>query len=389
MLRSLYAGISGMKANQVKLDVIGNNIANVGTTAFKSSRVRFQDMVSQSMSQALAPGTNQGGVNPKQVGLGVQVAGIDTMVGQGMMQPTSRNLDVAMDGEGYLMVAKGQTPVKNDSSVILKDNTVDTTNGMDLFYTRDGALTLDNEGNLLNSDGLRVLGYGIKDGAGKPSVDYIDGKPIITYVDADSKNIKTEDQLIPLVIPEKIYVLTEATKAMVTTTTTIEGQLPVTTTVEGTGAEGTTIDTTVTPNVTTTITNIPAIPASTDEIRVRTFSIEKDGVIKAVLEGGKVAILGQIAVASFKNSAGLSKVGGNTYTNTSNSGVAVVRTGKGAAVDNSAGYGDMLQGMLEMSNVDLAEQFTDMIITTRAFQAAGKTITTGDEILQEILSLKR
>ncbi len=108
MLRSLYAGISGMKANQVKLDVIGNNIANVGTTAFKSSRVRFQDMVSQSMSQALAPGTNQGGVNPKQVGLGVQVAGIDTMVGQGMMQPTSRNLDVAMDGEGYLMVAKGE-----------------------------------------------------------------------------------------------------------------------------------------------------------------------------------------------------------------------------------------------------------------------------------------
>ncbi len=388
MLRSLYAGISGMKANQVKLDVIGNNIANVGTTAFKGSRVRFQDMVSQSMSQALAPGVNQGGVNPKQVGLGVQVAGIDTMVSQGMMQPTSRNLDVAMDGEGYLMVAKGQTPFKNDNGVILKDNTVDTANGMDLFYTRDGALTLDNGGNLLNSDGLRVLGYGLKDGTGKPSVDYIDGNPIITYVSADSKNIKTEDQLIPLVIPEKIYVLTEATIAKYTTTTTKDGELPVTTTTDGTSTTpGTTIN--AAGDTTTTITNIPAIPASTDEVRIRTFSIEKDGVIKAVLEGGKVSILGQIAVASFKNPAGLSKVGGNTYTNTSNSGVAVVRTGQGSAVDNSGGYGDMLQGMLEMSNVDLAEQFTDMIITTRSFKAAGKTITTGDEILQEILSLKR
>ena len=388
MLRSLYAGISAMKANQVKLDVIGNNIANVGTTSFKSSRVRFQDMVSQSMSQALAPGVNQGGVNPKQVGLGVQVAGIDTMVGQGMMQPTSRNLDVAIDGEGYLMVAKGQTPVINDNGVILKDNTVEATNGMDLFYTRDGALTLDNGGNLLNSDGLRVLGYGIKDGTGVPSVDYINGKPIITYVNADSENIQAEDQLIPLVIPEKIYVLTAATLAKVTTTKTVDGELPETTTVDGTGTEGTTIDAGP-PKTTTTITNTPAIPASTDEVRIRTFSIEKDGVIKAVLEGGKVAILGQIAVVSFKNPAGLSKVGGNTYTNTSNSGAAVVRSGQGAAVDNSAGYGDMLQGMLEMSNVDLAEQFTDMIITTRAFQAAGKTITTGDEILQEILNLKR
>ena len=107
MLRSLYAGVSGMKVNQVKLDVIGNNIANVGTTAFKSSRVRFQDMVSQTSASALAPATTQGGVNGQQVGLGVQVAGIDTMVGQGMMQPTNNNLDVAIDGDGYLMVANG------------------------------------------------------------------------------------------------------------------------------------------------------------------------------------------------------------------------------------------------------------------------------------------
>ncbi|MFT5871355.1 MAG: flagellar hook protein FlgE [Clostridium sp.] len=334
MLRSLYAGVSGMKANQVKLDVIGNNIANVGTTAFKSSRVRFQDMVSQSMSEALAPGTNQGGVNPKQVGLGVQVAGIDIMVGQGMMQPTSRNLDVAMDGEGYLMVAKGATPETNSDGVTLVDteNTVDETGGLDLFYTRDGALTLDDAGNLLNSDGLRVLGYTF----GNLSYGDTEGEPILSYIAADG-DLTPDDNLVPLAIPETI-----------------------------TDDDGTTI-------------------------RIKTFSIEKNGVIKAVLEGGKVAILGQIAMASFKNPAGLAKVGGNIYTNTSNSGTAVVRTvvGTDTADDNSAGYGDMLQGMLEMSNVDLAEQFTDMIIAQRAFQAAGKTITTGDEILQEIINLKR
>ena len=331
MLRSLYAGISGMKANQVKLDVIGNNIANVGTTAFKSSRVRFQDMVSQSMSQASAPAANQGGVNPKQVGLGVQVAGIDTMVGQGMMQPTSRNLDVAMDGEGYLMVASG--PI--GGVVTLADGVINTESpsGFNISYTRDGALTLDQEGHLLTSDGFRVMGYSI---AGNTSYDIATGKPTIKFIDAnDTATAKADLTLMALSIPDRI----------------------------GDDAE--------------------------TAQRVRTFSIEKDGMIKAVLEDGSVAAVGQIAMASFNNPAGLSKIGKNLYQNTSNSGVAVVRSGIGSTADNSKGYGDMLQGMLEMSNVDLAEQFTDMIVASRAFQAVGKTITTGDEILQDIIALKR
>lgn len=334
MLRSLYAGISGMKANQVKLDVIGNNIANVGTTAFKSSRVRFQDMVSQSMSQSLAPAANQGGVNAKQVGLGVQVAGIDVMVGQGMMQPTSRNLDVAMDGEGYMMVASG--PI-GGVVTLTAEKTIDIAapSGFDISYTRDGALTLDHEGHLLTSDGFRVMGYSI---AGNTSYDAATGKPTIAFVDAnDTATAKADATLIPLSIPDRI----------------------------GDDAE--------------------------TAQRVRTFSIEKDGSIKAVLEDGSVAAVGQIAMASFNNPAGLSKIGKNLYQNTSNSGLAVVRSGIGtdADADNSKGYGDMLQGMLEMSNVDLAEQFTDMIVASRAFQAAGKTITTGDEILQDIINLKR
>jgi flagellar hook protein FlgE len=126
-------------------------------------------------------------------------------------------------------------------------------------------------------------------------------------------------------------------------------------------------------------------------VRVKTFSIELDGVIKAVLDDGSVALIGQVAMASFKNPAGLTKLGKNLYSESANSGEAVIRSGLGSAAadDNSRGYGDMLQGMLEMSNVDLGEQFTEMIVTSRAFQANSKTITTGDEILQDILNLKR
>ncbi|APC41143.1 flagellar hook-basal body complex protein [Clostridium estertheticum] len=331
MLRSLYAGISGMKANQTKLDIIANNIANCGTTAFKSSRVRFQDMVSQSMSDASSSSTNTGGVNGKQVGLGVQISGIDTMVGQGMMQPTSRNLDVAMDGEGYLIVATGAI---GGSVSLGDDHKIDATksSGFDISYTRDGALTLDDAGHLLTSDGLRVMGYSV----GGSLTNASDGTTATIFVDANGKTAPTAaGGLIALSIPDTI----------------------------GTG---------------------------TDAKKVKSFSIEKDGTIKATLEGDGVTVIGQIAMASFNNPAGLGKVGKNLYTSTSNSGQAVVRSGLGATTnDNSKAYGSMLSGMLEMSNVDLAEQFTDMIVASRAFQAMGKTITTGDEILQDIIGLKR
>lgn len=168
MLRSLYSGISGMRANQTKMDVVGNNIANVGTTAFKSSRARFQDMLSQSVSEATAPSTNQGGINASQVGLGVQVAGIDTITKQGMMQPTSRNLDMAVDGDGYFLVGKGES-IFDDGMIQVNQsigahnidsNTLAKAN-MDLMYTRDGSFTLDSDGNLLTSDGYRVMGFSL------------------------------------------------------------------------------------------------------------------------------------------------------------------------------------------------------------------------------------
>nr|WP_310936754.1 flagellar hook-basal body complex protein [Clostridium sp. SHJSY1] len=132
------------------------------------------------------------------------------------------------------------------------------------------------------------------------------------------------------------------------------------------------------------------IAGTSTELRVKTYSISGTGVINATLEDGRVAALGQIAMASFKNPEGLTSSGNNLFSKSVNSGDPVIKSGVGTlGEDNSAGYGDNVQGYLEMSNVDLAEQFTDMIVTTKAFQASSKMISTGDDILTEIINLKR
>ncbi len=178
MLRSMYSGISGLKVQQTKLDVVGNNIANASTTAFKSQSIRFQDMLSQNISSATGPNANLGGTNPRQVGLGVQVAGIYTKFSTGNMQTTGRNLDAAIDGSGYFIVGKGSV---GDTTTITGGSIKGGT--MEVSYTRDGSFTLDEDGSLLTSDGLRVMGYAIKDkDAGPASVSA--GK--VNFVDADA-----------------------------------------------------------------------------------------------------------------------------------------------------------------------------------------------------------
>lgn len=350
MLPSMYSGISGLKANQKKLDVVGNNIANSSTTAFKSQRVRFEDMISQNMAQATMASANTGGTNPRQIGLGVQIAGIDTTTATGSMQSTSRLLDSAIDGSGYFIVGSGAVP-EGDSTSSNVDGTIYQADpathamspvGVTTSFTRDGSFTLDTQGSLLTSDGLRVYGYANTN----VTIDYTAGKadpkaPFTATLSpntsggADTDMVTGEGTLIPLVIPDSI-------------------------------SDG------------------------TNNLRVQSFSIGKDGLITATLSNGATAALGQVAMASFKNDAGLTKMGKNTYQSSANSGDPVLRSASGDTTnDNSKGYGDALQGVLEMSNVDLAEQFTDMIIASRAFQANGKIISTGDEILQDLVNLKR
>ncbi|NSJ92765.1 flagellar hook-basal body complex protein, partial [Coprococcus sp. MSK.21.13] len=275
---------------------------------------RFQDVLSQNLKFGTGASANVGGTNPSQVGLGVEVAGIDTMVSQGNMQPTGSNLDFAVDGDGYFVVARG----KAEGTVTLKDNTVEKTENLSINFTRDGSFTLDDQGQLLTSDGYRVLGYEI-DGA------KIENGEI--KIDAPKDEVKaTPSTLKPLLIPDEV---------------TYEKE----------------------------------------KMKIKNFSVDKNGTINAVLQNNKVVAIGQIAMASFKNPAGLYKEGKNLYSTSASSGDALYRDGVGADKSNEKGYGDIIQGRLEMSNVDLAEQFTEMIVASRAFQANGKIITTGDEIL--------
>ena len=342
MLRSLYSGISGMKVNQTKLDVIGNNLANVSTTAFKGSRVNFSTTISQTLGSASAASDSLGGVNGKQVGLGAQIASIDKIMSQGSMQSTSRSLDVAVDGSGYFMVATGPALTGgNTDAITIKDNGVENMPAnSSVAYTRDGSFVLDNEGNLLTSKGYRVLGFAMKtNDNNNNNGDNIRPDGTVLYVESNNQTKAIDDKLVSLKIPDKVTKVT---------------------------AQGET------------------------EVAVKSFNISADGLITGVLETGEITALGQIAMSSFKNEVGLTDIGNNMYEPSGSSGAAIISSGKNSTAGrNSSGYGDILQGYLEMSGVDMAEQFTDMIVATKAFQAAGKTITTGDEILSEIINLKR
>lgn len=346
MLRSLYSGISGMKVNQTKLDVIGNNLANVSTTAFKGSRVNFSTTISQTLGSASAASDSLGGVNGKQVGLGAQIASIDKIMSQGSMQSTSRSLDVAVDGSGYFMVATGPALTGDADAITIKDNGVENMPANNsVAYTRDGSFVLDNEGNLLTSKGYRVLGFAMqtKDPVNGTDIDNIENDGKVLYVESNNQTKAIDNKLVSLKIPDKVVKLSEQGGQRVET-----------------------------------------------EVAVKSFNISSDGLITGVLETGEITALGQIAMSSFKNEVGLTDIGNNMYEPSGSSGAAIISSGKNSTAGrNSSGYGDILQGYLEMSGVDMAEQFTDMIVATKAFQAAGKTITTGDEILSEIINLKR
>ena len=343
MLRSLYSGISGMKVNQTKLDVIGNNLANVSTTAFKGSRVNFSTTISQTLGSASAASDSLGGVNGKQIGLGAQISSIDKIMSQGSMQSTSRSLDVAVDGSGYFMVATGPALTGDADAVTIKDNGVGTMPANNsVAYTRDGSFVLDNEGNLLTSKGYRGLGFAMQttDPVNGGNIDNIENDGKVLYVESNNQTKAIDDKLVSLKIPDKVTKIDKAGKET--------------------------------------------------QVAVKSFNISADGLITGVLETGEITALGQIAMSSFKNEVGLTDIGNNMYEPSGSSGAAIISSGKNSPTNrNSSGYGDILQGYLEMSGVDMAEQFTDMIVATKAFQAAGKTITTGDEILSEIINLKR
>src|SRR3954467_11458275 len=138
MLRSMFAAVTGLRSHQAFMDVVGNNIANVNTTGYKTSNVLFEDLLSQQLNGAGAPGLASGGTNPAQVGLGVRLTGVSVNFAQGATQLTGRSTDFAIQGDGFFAVDQG---------------------GGNIGYTRNGSFSLDGNGNLVNADGAFVEGW--------------------------------------------------------------------------------------------------------------------------------------------------------------------------------------------------------------------------------------
>ncbi len=422
MLQAMYSGISAIEAQQTSMDVIGNNIANVNTTAYKSGRVTFEDQLSQTIQGASTPTANVGGTNPQQVGLGVRVAAIDNVMAQGGLQSTARPTDMAIQGNGYFMEGN--------------------TNGAGVSYTRDGSFTLDSNGNLVNgSSGANVLGWKA-DANGKidttqqitsdsklsipvggltavqPTSNMAFGGNLSAdatpYVAASgttpasgtppyTRTIKTYDSLGE---PANVTLSFTRNAAANTWDWSASGdagasgsgsitfdatgkQTASTGTVTLTPTDGATASQAITPDF-GTVTQIAgpssASPTSQNGYApgtLQSFSVGDTGAISGIFNNGLTRVLGQIALADFPNDAGLQREGGNSYTTSINSGLPTIGTAQ------SGSLGKISTGYLEQSNVDLSNEFTSMIVTQRGFQANTKIITTVDQLLNDVIQLKQ
>ena len=463
MMRSLYSGVSGLQNHQTRMDVIGNNISNVNTTGFKRGRVNFQDMISQQVGGAAKPTEELGGVNPKDVGLGMTIATIEQVFSQGNLQTTGVSTDVAIQGNGFF---------------ILKD-------GDESFYSRNGQFGLDSNGTLVNpANGQRVQGWMARDLNGEQIVQTA-ATPTDLVVPVGSKDPAkaTENVLFacnlnkntPEILEgasendiakgtwgteQKIYdsfgnehllsvsftkvpgvanswqatVNVDADNADFTQTriglgttdgvqntfivnfdnygqlasvedssgniSNQEGEIVLQTsfTVPEANADenGNPYRQTFNINLGTIGSMKNTITQSASKSTTKAYSqdgytlgyldnfkIDSSGTITGVYSNGTNRVIGQLALATFANDRGLEKAGNNTYVETNNSGQANI------GESGIAGKGSLLAGALEMSNVDLSEQMTDMIVTQRGFQSNAKTIQTADTLLETVLSLKR
>jgi flagellar hook protein FlgE len=420
MLRSLFSGVTGLEAHQTMLDVVGNNIANVNTVGYKDSDAEFEDTLSQVIKNTTAPQGEQGGSNPAQVGLGVQVAAITTNFSQGPTQTTGVDTDLEISGDGFFAVQDaGQT-----------------------VYTRNGAFSPDSNGNLTTADGAIVQGWtatnGVVNSAGAI------GNIKLPIGVAMAPTATTAVSLVgnlPSTDTDGTIIDNSVTGYNATGTATqytIQYKYTASTTA---GAPGTwaasVIDPTTTPPTATAIggtsltfaTAAPTPPATTPGIgtysgtnpvsytsaggqtikfdlsgvtnyggdntvavgtadgnamgSLASYAISSDGTIEGVYTNGEKQPLGQVALVTFNNPQGLEKAGASEYTATVNSGQPQV------GVANTGSRGSLVSGALEGSNVDLSQEFSNLIIAERGFEANSKVITTSDDILQALVQMKQ
>ena len=505
MLRSMFSGVSGLKSHQMKMDVIGNNIANVNTTGFKASRVTFQDLLNQTIRGASAPAGKRGGSNPIQIGLGVNVASVDLIFTQGGLQYTGGRMDYAIQGDGLFIVSDGSS----------------------YYYTRDGAFTMDANGKIVNAaTGFTLQGWVARMGvvdtstvpedlkipvgqklpakatteisivsnldatagapelvpgntAGISSASGIGGSGAGTYsivvmadgslkvnftssdgktkevsvtVSADKKSatfdgitVNAPDGFISggvstITVTSKVHTAStkiydsrgEAHSLSITFTRVGDNQWTWTASISGIAeikeggsgkisfnADGSLADFSYETVGGKTPTSLVIDPKNgADEIKIgitmglvgsfegvtqfaspstasvrsqngypmgvlETVSTLEDGTIVGLYSNGQTQPIAKIALANFANPSGLLRSGNNLFSASANSGEPQIGTA------GTGGRGMISAGMLELSNVDLAQEFSNLIITQRGFQASSRLITTSDEMLQDLVNLKR
>jgi flagellar hook protein FlgE len=409
MMRSLFSGVSGLKAHQARMDVIGNNISNVNTIGYKSSRVTFQEVFTETIRGAGAPEGGKGGTNPQQIGLGVNIASIDTLHQRGSIERTDYFMDLAIEGNGFFVVSDGTSQK----------------------YTRAGNLSRDTYGNIVNCNGFKVMGW-MADASGNintstppvamripkdmqlqpqattkvdvignldPDADIADTIPFeaaiydqlgrrnklsfsIEKTGTDTWQVAQVEVIQQGQAPQVIDIVPAVSIAFVDgkiaagdtfTVPSTAGLIPEDIVVDLSQVNQYSSESGIDP------LEVDGYPAG----HLEYFSFDANGIATGVFTNGMTKALGRLAMANFNNPPGLQKVGNNLYIQTANSGQPSI------GVCGVGGRGTINPGSLEMSNVDISKEFTDMIITQRGFQANSRIITASDEILQELVNMKR
>lgn len=401
---SMNTAVSGLRAHQLMLDVTANNISNVNTPGFKGGRATFSDVLSQTIAGATAPTGSLGGTDPQQVGLGVRTGAITNLFTQGGILTTNKPTDLAIQGDGFYVLSDGSAN----------------------YYARAGAFEVDAAGNLVDS----VTGYRVQGNNGDIVISSTTTTPpsastTATFTGNLDSTVATgttytgtmsiNDSLGGLHILSVTFTKTANPGEFTYTTTTADASMSIagggSGTLQFSGAGAITAGATgaITLNFTNGATSGQAVAydfasaanaapvtgyASPSTLALagqngyasgtlQSFSIGTDGTINGTFSNGRIQSLGQIRLATFPNPAGLSKMGNNLFRESANSGVANIGN------PGTGGRGTLAPGALEGSNVDLAEEFTRLIVAQRGFQANARVITTSDEVLQEAVNLKR
>lgn len=417
MMRALFAGVSGLRNHQTRMDVIGNNIANVNTIGFKSSRVTFKEAFAQLIEGASRPSGNLGGINPIQVGTGMNVGSIDQLFTQGSLETTGQPLDLAIQGDAMFVLHSGERLVYSRAGNFQLDANGRLISPSSGFVAQ--GINADATGNFTTTNAISDVQIRLGDKAPASATDLIS---LTGNLDASAEIGDTHHMGITVYDvtgnPHQLEVVFTNTGPSAWTWAATCATAPVTPVGNGTATFGVngSLATFVFPGappvsaLTLTPTagaafNVVVNPGSINGIDglagftnpsnavvnsqngyqagdLVNISVDNKGVIAGFFSNGVTRNLAQIALATFNNPGGLLRSGDNIYEESANSGTGVIGFAGGSSRST------LTPGALETSNVDISQEFTNMIVAQRGFQANARVITTSDQMLNELVNLR-